>query len=72
CKDLVEIPDNIKGRLELHPVRWIDQVLALALEREPVPLPEAGAGESIPPVPAAATPLTPHGEVVVTPAGITH
>ena len=72
CKDLVEIPDNIKGRLELHPVRWIDQVLALALEREPVPLPEAGTGESLPPVPAATTPLKPHGEAVVPPAGITH
>jgi ATP-dependent Lon protease len=72
CKDLVEIPDNIKGRLELHPVRWIDQVLALALEREPVPLPEASPGESLTPVPAAATPLKPHGEAAVTPAGITH
>ncbi|WP_298158866.1 endopeptidase La [Ferrovum sp.] len=72
CKDLVEIPDNIKGRLELHPVRWIDQVLALALEHEPVPLPEVSPGESLTPVPAAATPLKPHGEAAVTPAGITH
>ncbi|QDQ26016.1 endopeptidase La [Chitinimonas arctica] len=36
-KDLVEIPDNIKQKLEIHPVKWIDQVLALALERQPVP-----------------------------------
>ncbi len=36
-KDLVEIPENIKNRLDLHPVRWIDQVLTLALERAPVP-----------------------------------
>lgn len=36
-KDLVEIPDNIKSKLEIHPVKWIDQVLTLALERQPVP-----------------------------------
>ncbi|WP_316678394.1 endopeptidase La [uncultured Tolumonas sp.] len=34
-KDLEEIPDNVKQDLEIHPVRWIDQVLALALQ-EPV------------------------------------
>ena len=37
-KDLIEIPDNIKSKLDIHPVRWIDQVLDLALERKPVPL----------------------------------
>src|SRR5581483_5762393 len=30
-KDLVEIPDNIKGNLEIKPVKWIDEVLTLAL-----------------------------------------
>ena len=39
-KDLVEIPDNIKNRLDIHPVKWIDQVLELALERVPQALPE--------------------------------
>jgi ATP-dependent Lon protease len=39
-KDLVEIPDNIKNRLDILPVKWIDQVLELALERHPEPLPE--------------------------------
>jgi ATP-dependent Lon protease len=34
-KDLVEIPDNIKNRLDIHPVKWIDQVFEFALEREP-------------------------------------
>ncbi len=34
-KDLAEIPDNIKNRLEIHPVRWIEQVLEQALERLP-------------------------------------
>ena len=36
-KDLVEIPDNIKGNLEIKPVKWIDEVLQLALTRQPVP-----------------------------------
>ena len=39
-KDLAEIPDNIKNRLEILPVKWIDKVLELALERHPVPLPD--------------------------------
>lgn len=39
-KDLVEIPDNVKNKLEIHPVKWIDEVLTLALERTPQPLPE--------------------------------
>jgi ATP-dependent Lon protease len=39
-KDLTEIPDNIKNKLEIHPVRWIEQVLEMALEHKPEPLPE--------------------------------
>ena len=34
-KDLAEIPDNVKNHLEIVPVRWIDKVLELALERLP-------------------------------------
>lgn len=34
-KDLVEIPENIKNCLEIHPVKWIDEVLGFALERVP-------------------------------------
>jgi len=37
-KDLAEIPDNVKNKLEIVPVRWIDKVLEIALERAPVPL----------------------------------
>ena len=37
-KDLAEIPDTIKNRIEIIPVKWIDQVLELALERKPEPL----------------------------------
>jgi len=39
-KDLIEIPDNVKNKLEIHPVKWIDQVLEMALERKPEPLPD--------------------------------
>src|SRR5437773_3908535 len=50
-KDLVEIPDEIKNRLDIHPVRWIEQVLEQALESQPVPLPEEKekAEEAVPP-----------------------
>ncbi|WGZ93624.1 MAG: endopeptidase La [Candidatus Thiothrix putei] len=37
-KDLAEVPDNVKKGLEIRPVKWIDEVLALALEHAPVPL----------------------------------
>jgi ATP-dependent Lon protease len=40
-KDLVEIPDNIKAKLEIIPVRWIDQVLDVALAHQPTPLPKS-------------------------------
>lgn len=39
-KDLVEIPENIKNNLQIHPVKWIDQVLELALETMPQPIEE--------------------------------
>ncbi|WP_018954192.1 endopeptidase La [Thioalkalivibrio sulfidiphilus] len=34
-KDLVDIPKNIKSRLDIRPVRWIDQVLEIALTEMP-------------------------------------
>jgi ATP-dependent Lon protease len=37
-KDLAEIPDNIKGNLNIKPVKWIDEVLQIALVSQPVPL----------------------------------
>jgi ATP-dependent Lon protease len=40
-KYLSEIPDNVKNHLEIIPVRWIDRVLEVALERLPTPLSEA-------------------------------
>jgi len=39
-KDLAEIPENVKNRLEIIPVKWIDKVLDIALAGKPEPLPE--------------------------------
>src|SRR5690606_5777606 len=39
-KDLQDIPDNVKSEIEIVPVRWIDEVLAHALERMPDALPD--------------------------------
>jgi ATP-dependent Lon protease len=38
-KDLAEIPENIKNKLDINPVKWIDQVLNFALEQKPEALP---------------------------------
>ena len=51
-KDLAEIPDNIKGNLDIKPVKWIDEVLALALKNTPQPLAvpaEAAEGAGVKP-----------------------
>ena len=40
AKDLQDIPENVKNSLEIIPVRWIDKVLEIALERMPTPLPD--------------------------------
>ncbi|WP_431095773.1 endopeptidase La [Polaromonas aquatica] len=58
AKDLQEIPDNVKSGLEIVPVKWIDQVLQVALERQPVPLTDeevavAAAAAVAPPAQAA-------------------
>lgn len=37
-RDLKEIPENIKADLNIHPVKWIDEVLEIALIRKPEPL----------------------------------
>ncbi|MFQ5548855.1 MAG: endopeptidase La [Woeseia sp.] len=36
-KDLAEIPKNIKDKLNIVPVKWIDRVLELALQQMPIP-----------------------------------
>jgi ATP-dependent Lon protease len=40
-KDLAEIPDNIKEKLDIRSVKWIDEVLQVALTHMPSPLAEA-------------------------------
>ena len=60
-KDLQEIPDNVKNGLEIVPVKWIDQVLKVALERMPVPLTEEELA-----LPVAATVAA----IVVQPLGV--
>lgn len=57
AKDLQEIPENVKNGLEIVPVKWIDQVLQIALVRQPVPLTDDETGV------AAATPAAPAVEV---------
>ena len=37
-KDLAEIPKNVKEKLDIRPVKWIDEVLQVALTQQPVPL----------------------------------
>jgi ATP-dependent Lon protease len=62
-KDLADIPDNVKSSLDIVAVKWIDKVLAVALERPPVPLTDeelvvvspAAAGDS-----ATVTDVRPH------------
>ena len=61
-KDLQEIPNNVKNGLEIVPVKWIDKVLEIALERAPVPLTDEevaaalAAAASAPPSKPVATP----------------
>ncbi|MES1930653.1 ATP-dependent protease La [Salinisphaera dokdonensis CL-ES53] len=47
-KDLAEIPANIKNRLDIRPVRKIDEVLDIALTRKPRPLDEEQASADNP------------------------
>ena len=47
-RDLAEMPDTIKNRLEIIPVRWIDKVLELALAQVPTPLPETKVVAAVP------------------------
>ena len=44
-KDLAEIPKNVKEKLDIRPVRWIDQVLEFALQHQPTPLEETDTKE---------------------------
>ena len=54
-KDLAEIPDNIKGNLDIKPVKWIDEVLEIALASRPAPLPVPPAADTPAKAPEAKT-----------------
>lgn len=56
-KDLIDIPDNVKNSIEIVPVRWIDKVLELALERMPQPLAEEEAKAETGKIVEAQTPV---------------
>ncbi|MDF4003114.1 endopeptidase La [Luteibacter sp. PPL552] len=48
-KDLADLPENITSSLDIHPVKWIDEVLDLALERALGPKkPGGGEGVAVP------------------------
>ncbi|MFP1679996.1 endopeptidase La [Alloalcanivorax sp. C16-2] len=46
-RDLKEIPENIKQALDIRPVKWIDQVLEVALTHTPTPLSDAEVEEDL-------------------------
>ena len=52
-KDLVDIPDNIKNRLDIQPVKWVEQVFDMALERKAEPLLDEADVTSKTPAPVA-------------------
>ena len=54
-KDLQEIPANVKEGLKIIPVKWVDKVLEIALERQPVALTDEEVGEA---APAASAPIS--------------
>ncbi|MBP6777306.1 MAG: endopeptidase La [Piscinibacter sp.] len=70
AKDLQEIPENVKNHLDIVPVKWIDQVLELALESMPKALPD----EDVPPakVDPAAKPEAAVAAVGAAVEGLTH
>ncbi|UCH16531.1 MAG: endopeptidase La [Burkholderiales bacterium] len=57
-KDLQEIPENVKNRLEIVPVRWIDRVFEVALQSAPVPVPEPEEEVAAKEAPAGEAPVT--------------
>jgi ATP-dependent Lon protease len=46
-KDLIEIPKNILSKLDVKPVRWIDEVLEIALTEMPEPLKDPEEGVAV-------------------------
>ncbi|SES86251.1 ATP-dependent proteinase. Serine peptidase. MEROPS family S16 [Nitrosomonas marina] len=63
-KDLADIPENIKSSLTIKPVKWIDQVLEIALEHKPQSVPT--------PIPASAATIQSGAEDKMTNRVIKH
>ena len=66
-KDLADIPDLVKNRMEIVPVKWIDQVLEVALTRQPIPLSDEEPVAEARTQPAPAEPVKPEprpGEIL--------
>jgi ATP-dependent Lon protease len=62
-KDLSEVTKDVKGKLDIRPVRWIDEILSVALTREPAPLAEGEAdsqGEEVAQGAGKGQPARPH------------
>ena len=55
-KDLKEIPSNIRSKLDIRPVRWIDEVLEAALTEMPSPADFSGEGKPLDDAPAKKIP----------------
>ena len=66
-KDLADIPENITSSLDIHPVRWIDEVLDIALERPLQPLAKESS-ETAAAATATTEAVTPHEDGAETPA----
>jgi ATP-dependent Lon protease len=45
-RDLKDVPMEVKNNIEIHPVRWIDEVLSIALTQEPIPLSVEGLSDN--------------------------
>jgi ATP-dependent Lon protease len=60
-KDLADIPDNVKNRIEIVPVKWIDQVLEVALTRQPIALTEEELAAAAAARPATTEAVKPEG-----------
>jgi ATP-dependent Lon protease len=58
-KDLADIPANVTQGMKIVPVRWIDEVLDLALERPLTPAAASGGGEKLPVRESGKTPAQP-------------
>jgi ATP-dependent Lon protease len=67
-KDLADIPANVTEGMKIVPVKWIDEVLDLALERPLAPVPADGGGGGQRAVPTAEK----EGDKTTQPLGVKH